>query len=389
MPPLTGHGRLLPDRLPFILFGGIVAAHLLFSSDKGGRPILLLGSLLFAELAPFARLGGRSRLNLLGILCAFPLVSCLFHQPNRETFYFEGRARFTALSSDPNVFGGLVALGLVITLGICVSNSHRWLNGRQSGASTKEYLSALIAPLCCVLLGLILLLTYSRGSWLAALVGSVAIVRDYNTVSRRSQVFWPRIALWGLGLLISLTPFWLVFRDHDGSLFAERLFSLFDPNDFSARNRYAAWMAACSLLADNPFFGVGWSDYMPLLQGFYSSPLVNTSTAVNSSDLLILGVTMGIPCATAFLWCLASAIINNRSRVMFGGQGADVEEINFLLCSAGSMTLFVASMFSGIILTFPLGPIFWVLLRLARISRDNTVSSNGGHETSVRGSTVS
>lgn len=107
-----------------------------------------------------------------------------------------------------------------------------------------DYLPAKVVLLSIVvILGVCLIFTFSRGAWLSVL----AIIGLYGLI-------YDRRMLW---LLLILPVVMLV--GHDAVL--ERLCSILNPTDTSSTLRLALWESTIAMIADKPFFGIGWGAY--------------------------------------------------------------------------------------------------------------------------------
>lgn len=134
-----------------------------------------------------------------------------------------------------------------------------------------------------VLLGLCLLLTYSRGAWVSLLAMAAALAVLYD---RR---------VWFLFLAV---PAALLL--YHGQI-TERFLSLFSGEDTSILLRLALWESTEAMIADHPFFGVGWGVYFkayPDYNFFIQDPSVIIYHAHNMYLSLMAGV--GLPGALCY-----------------------------------------------------------------------------------------
>jgi hypothetical protein len=176
--------------------------------------------------------------------------------------------RLTSTGVDPNSFGGLLMLALVLAVAQAVARrplAPRWL--------TLPAL-ALLAPA--------LLLTYSRGAWVgaAAGLGWLALVR-YRRLA-------PLLALGAAAALAAGAGGGFVGRLVEGLL-------LQDP---ATRLRLAEYQNALAIIRAYPLFGVG----------FGQAPSIDLQTGVSSIYLLIAS-RMGLLGLAAFLWAAGAALL--------------------------------------------------------------------------------
>ncbi len=101
--------------------------------------------------------------------------------------------------------------------------------------------------LCIVLGGLGLLYTYTRGPWLAAAVGLVAlgVMRPHF-----------RQLLTAMAVLVAMTAFFGILQNLNSELLQERF-----QNTETVGNRLAAMSASFRMWRDNPVFGIGWFNW--------------------------------------------------------------------------------------------------------------------------------
>jgi O-antigen ligase len=176
--------------------------------------------------------------------------------------------RLTSTGVDPNSFGGLLMMALVLATAQAVASRRmlpRWLT-----------LPAL------PILGLALLLTYSRGAWVGAAVGIawLALVRYRGLI--------PVLALAALAALVVGV----------GGGFVARLVEGVQLQDPATRLRLAEYQNALAIIREYPVFGVG----------FGQAPTIDLQTGV-SSIYLAIATRMGIVGLVAFLWTVGALLL--------------------------------------------------------------------------------
>jgi hypothetical protein len=176
--------------------------------------------------------------------------------------------RLTSTGVDPNSFGGLMMIAL--TLAIAQTIAQRRLLPR--------WLTLPAIPV----LGLALLLTYSRGALVGAAVGVLFLAMV------RYRWLLPPLALGGLAVLGAGL----------GSGFAERLLAGLRLEDPATRLRLAEYANALAIIREYPFFGVG----------FGQAPSIDLQTGV-SSIYLAIASRMGLLGLAAFLWAVGAALL--------------------------------------------------------------------------------
>ncbi len=237
--------------------------------------------------------------------------------------------RAIGTSVDPNVFGALLMLCLVLAVSQLLSSrpviSRNWLIP----------LSGLI--FAC------LLLTLSRGSWM----GFIAAMFFIATIKNRR--LWFLFAL-GVGVFyFGLVPTDIPFVSHLLSGFAAR--------DQAAAMRLGEYKDAIQLISRYPWFGVG----------FGSAPSADLYVGV-SSVFLLIAEQMGLIGLAGFLATMSALFISTLKRLE---HIADVELQGTLL---GLLAALAAALFAGIFdhhyfdIRFPhVAALFWMLAGLLAV----------------------
>ena len=126
-----------------------------------------------------------------------------------------------------------------------------------------------------------------------------------------------------------MLAFWS-FRDTKW-LPARRAVSVGNVNDFSWRNRVAAWEGALQMMADKPWFGFGWNQPERVYDSFYRPARLTEGAAIQMNDYFMLGSTLGVPALLCFLMyiglslkgSLKSKVQSPKSEVQ--SSGAEVQ----------------------------------------------------------------
>ena len=176
---------------------------------------------------------------------------------------------------------------------------------------------------------------------------------------------WPPwMSLIAIACAIAGLVFWQFQQPQH--LVTRRILSVGNMNDFSWRNRVAAWEGALQITAEHPWFGAGWNHLEPLYEHYYLSPKLTESAAMAMNDYLMLGATCGIPalyCFGMYIWlCLGDG--SWKSEV-----GTHVLKSNLLsmTCRAGAIVLLVGFWFDGGLFKLPTAATFWIFLELGSV----------------------
>ncbi len=253
--------------------------------------------------------------------------------------------RATGTANDPNVLGGL----LLITMALATSQLF----------SPKPVLRRLYVAPMLALMGLCMLLTFSRGSW----IGLAAAVFLIGTAIDR-RVPGPGLTGWlvflGGAVVLLLLPQTQVFISH--------LISGLQVQDKAAAMRLGEYKDALRLIARYPWFGVG----------FGAAPTIDLYIGVSNVYMLI-AEEMGLIGLGAFL--MAMAVFGWRSFQSWH-QAGDPQVRSILVGAAGGIAGgLVAGLFDHYFfnMDFPhMIALFWLVVGLAmaatRLSREKVAS---------------
>ncbi len=172
--------------------------------------------------------------------------------------------------------------------------------------------------------------------------------------------------------------FWQ-FR-HTESPLARRLFSAGNVNDFSWRNRVAAWEGASRMMLDKPFAGFGWNKAEEVYSKQYRAARLEEAAAIQMNDYLMLGISVGTPALLCFLVYVGlimwRGLVGRGSPLPAalaaeanGAHGVTRPTINpefSTVAKAGALVLLIGFWFDGGLFKLPTAVVFWVLIELAR-----------------------
>ena len=157
------------------------------------------------------------------------------------------------------------------------------------------------------------------------------------------------------------------------NLSVRRAFSLGNINDFSWRNRVAAWEGASQMTLEKPLVGFGWNQPELFYNNLYSLPRIIESVTIHLNDYLMLGASIGIPALACFIIYIVLSL-RPESAVLF----VQCKPISFFetssvwlgaTCRAAAVVLIVGFWFDGGLFNLPTASAFWILLELGRSVR--------------------
>jgi len=311
----------------------------------------------------------RRRLWVAGLLTLL-LAGAAFWHPNAFHAYgYRDAPRWHGAWDNPNTYGLLMGVGLLLGIGLGLRTTMS--NSRRRGfVKARGYWLALflfLVAVCATGLGLIK--SYSRGAWVgAALALAYMAFQVARTTCLPTTANGPRMRRNAvpLGIVLSamsIIAFWN-WR-HTEQTTVRRAFSAGNANDFSCRNRLAAWEGGLQMMAANPWFGFGWGEPEGVYTRFYRPSRVPDGAAVQMNDYVLLGSSIGITalgCFAMYLW-LALA---QKSKIE--NQESRITEVDWskIACRAGAVVLAVGFWFDGGLFKLATATPFWILLELGK-----------------------
>jgi O-antigen ligase len=335
---------------------------------------MLMGSVIYAALASPGRMRldiGRLR-SFLIMLLAVLFVACLWRAGRSTQFSYIGRSRWIGPFDNPNLYGLLMAAGLILALGARFQHKIVSQPSNNREQDWPRWKRALYVAVGCVF-AFGLWKSYSRGAWLAAGVGALYLTihwwrshhSDYVLPADRVRLIVISAAT-ASGVLTIL--FWM-FR-YTSNVTIHRAVSASSLNDLSWRNRLAAWEGTLQMIWDRPCFGFGWGASDAFYKNYYSAPRIeDTGLVIHSNIYLMLGATLGIPALFCLCMHIITALIISPIKTFSSNKNAeDVEKPSLLwikaVCRSAAVALAVGFWFDGGLFTLPTATTFWMLLRL-------------------------
>jgi O-antigen ligase len=289
----------------------------------------------------------RRALFLICSLVCLLAISALWRTQTAMEFQYHGIPRWTGVWDNPNLYGLLMGIGIILSVGFLVLNLRTY--------SWRLIPIVIVAVLC----GFGLIKSYSRGAWLAVLTGLIYLMVQAIQSSRISVWFrrnWLPLAL--LLASLALLAFWqfrfLELRP------AQRMFSVTNANDFSWRNRVTAWEGAVRMMVDRPWVGFGWGQAETVYSKIYCPPRLNEGAAIEMNDYFMIGISVGVPA----MFCFVSYLV-----LSFRGRPAGLNPpfSIFTVCRSGSIVLLVGFWFDGGLFKLATATVFWTFMELSRL----------------------
>jgi hypothetical protein len=324
------------------------------------------------------------------LLILFTLAS--ISHLNLYHYEYRGSVRWSGLWDSPNIAGLLMGSGLTFCIGLGIKT---WqAEQRYYGLGLNKNYIRVLCFIAGLLLAHVLLCSYCRGAWLGAICGAAYLIMKSERNAEVSRISWfnrSGLSVWSICIFIAVLCFW--HSDWTGSRFVQRAFSVANQNDFSWRNRIAAWDGALQIIAEHPWCGAGWNQPETLYKQYYLLPKLNQETAIEMNDYLMLGATLGIPallCFGIYIWLSLKSEVG-REKLEVGEQAVDANlpishfvfhtsDFLSIVCRAGAIVLLVGFWFDGGLFKLATASTFWMLLELGAVKSPQKGTSGAKSE---------
>ena len=297
-------------------------------------------------------------LALAGGLCLLSLVGTDW--PHQKVFkapvlyahwprlFYEGPSMPGQGAFHPNVVGGTLALFIPLALSLYFSPSpHQrgWL---------RNLVARMPLAFLILLLLFVVVLTQSRGGWLALAVGLWVMV-----VVRYPRLWWEIPIIVGLFLLAGRA--WAVPH-------ARELFLGLDSTGTSL-SRLAVWGRALALIRAAPLTGAGLNLFPAIIEARCPLPGPEVAPPHAHNLLLQVGVDLGLPGMIAYLILFVACLVRVGQAV---AAFRTREDDNMVVLSAGLLgSLAVAGvhgLLDAVTWVARSSPLLWILLALSLVT---------------------
>jgi hypothetical protein len=308
------------------------------------------------------------------ILCSvvIELLVALSLEGGNGLFEYHGEPRWVGSWRNPNTFGLLMGLGVVLSAGMFSGVSFPKLQSGERQQWSTEH-NSLVWRLLFGFAGILMMVGVIKSYCRGALVGVVFGV-SYICLYVVRTVRFGRTPFFGMtryfvcfslcaGSLL-LMGFWrFQYSEH---VVVRRIVSVVNSDDFSWRNRLAAWEGGLQMIDDRLLLGFGWNDLAEIYESYYRNGGVIDGTAIETNDYLTCGTTLGMPalvCFCMYLWLLFTQKSDNCNWKL---ETAELEWLQ-VISRAGALVLVVGFWFDGGLFKVPTASMFWILLELGAV----------------------
>jgi O-antigen ligase len=317
------------------------------------------------------------------ILIGFLSVLSLVRLSASEWTAYHGQARQTGFWPNPNSFGVLMAFAFVFCLGRFSSTAFRFSKPAQDVG--QFVLKSLPWAALAGISSLGLIRSLSRGAWVAAFCGLLFLAHGIWRKCGRSRAWVHAVQTNGLALAVIACAMVLLMIWHARSaesVLVSRLFSIGNVNDFSWRNRLAAWEGAMEMIDDHPVLGVGWVEIQSAYGSFYRPPKIDENTAIILNDYLTVGATLGLPalaCFALYLWFSFSPhLATSVAGAILHSEGGEDAHWAFAF-GAGAVVFLTSFFFDGGMFKLPIAVLFWIVTELMGVLVRSPVAKVAAH----------
>lgn len=206
-----------------------------------------------------------------------------------------------------NVLGGFLAMA--------------WPLAFRELAAARTIAGRILALNVVLVVGVALLLTFSRSSWAGALIGTMAVLVGNRAWRDRRIVAAGLVSIAAVGLLA------IALAASGGSQFEHALFvrggTIFQPKTWEARPLY--WGDALKLIASRPIVGYGPDNFGLVFPRFYSFRYQEPVDKAHAETLQI-AATQGVIGLATYAWLLVAFVLafwrgrhQTAAYLIFGG----------------------------------------------------------------------
>lgn len=264
-------------------------------------------------------------------------------------------------------FAAMLVCTIPITLGLFVY-------------ATKSNQKILLGFMLAIFM-LALFFSYSRGAWLALLIGFIA----YWLIKKRLMVLSFVLVLFvltGLFLWLKNDDRYLQYaHDYKTTIFhkdfSQHLVSTYELKDLSTEERFYRWIAGIRMIKENWLTGSGPNSFYPLYKS-YTVPAYKTWVSGNPEHstvhnyFLLIAIEQGIP-GLLLLLILVGAMLYYAER---GYQMAreKKEKIIFMVTGIVITMIMVLNFFSDLIETDKIGSLFFLCIAILAFRQTSSPS---------------
>jgi hypothetical protein len=284
-------------------------AEYLSASQSSAFVIFIFGAVLGLSATALLQLeisrakDARALLSFLVLLIVVLAIACSWRYNDYTEFRYRGELRWVGPWDNPNTYGLLMGLGVVLAAG-AAGLAYKFLDGRRK-LPWRRWSMCLLCLVASGILVIGLVKSYSRGAAVATMCAGMYFLSQLLSFThlvlgraRRSAA-----ALTIVLVSICALAFWeLRSVQH---VLVRRVLSAANANDFSWRNRVAAGKAALQMVTERPAFGFGWNQPEKYYGNYFMQSRVERTGAFQLNDYQVVATSLGLPamvCFCMYVW---------------------------------------------------------------------------------------
>jgi O-antigen ligase len=358
-----------------------------------GAAMIGQGAGLWESRKQKAESRNRASGTVVAVLIVLLVGAAVWQAEAGHSFQYRGQGRWSGPWDNPNTFGVLMGVGLVLAGGVLVQSpkskvqslrskvqsgpEHPTSNIQRRTSNLAGWVRAAFFLAAAVVMGVGLVKSYSRGAWVGTVVALAYLFLKAESRKQKAEIpSGPRPLRWSgrrwvaLAIVcasVGVLAFW-GFRQAERGM-VRRAYSVANANDFSWRNRVAAWEGALQMMAEKPWFGFGWNQPERVYDRYYRAAKVDEGMAIQMNDYFTLGTTLGLPALVCFALYVLLALIGQPRPELAPPQTLDFRLWTLdsaAVCRAGAVVLLVGFWFDGGLFKLATAAPFWILLELGR-----------------------
>lgn len=214
-----------------------------------------------------------------------------------------------------------------------------------------------------------IVLSYSRGAWIALGLGILAVLALQVGRLRHAMVVAILVSAFAIGWLIRDNTYLRFRPDFDTTIyhadFGKHLQATYRLRDLSTAERFYRWIAGVRMAGDAPWFGHGpnlfYASYKPYtVSAFRTYVSDNPEKSTVHNYLLLLAVEQGIPGLLLFLlliWAMAGKLSRNYQQA-----GTVAGKATWMAVTAMLVMILWVNMLSDLVETDKIGSLFFSCL---------------------------
>jgi hypothetical protein len=292
---------------------------------------------------------------------------------SHHSFFYHGHTRWTGIFPNPNLFGLVMGVSCVL----CLSNLVESARFRRK-IEIAFYSLLMLWSIICVAK------SYSRGAWVAVLIGFLAMLSNGlprpmrfrmgqgPNVQKAKPLLSKMIFAGFLGVIVGFCCIAAIASGlKSNNSFAKRLLATFSAADFSSRNRIMSYQDGVNMLMDRPLTGYGWEDIIAIHNSLYLHEGLSDGTAIILNDFLIFALRFGVVTLAVLLMLMWISIASrNRNQNL---------RPRLLECKIAFMMLGTGFLFTDGFFSLTAGGLFWLFMTLSfEINRNDSVGQRSG-----------